>query len=273
MEIKHVKLSKPSEKPKKQLHSSAKNSLDIAFDSAIDFELDFDLDDFDLTLGEESEDEGGFKTRIMRPKMNVKNVSHKVVYRNAEKLAEKIDLTEGARTFAWVSGDFIFGDLLEALVMKKHISPKKIYICSLGMSQDNIDSLRNIIEWTDLEQLTILLSGYFYSHEKERLIPYLYKELDVGKKTQVVFSNYHCKIITVETFPGHFFTIHGSANMRSSNSIEQIVIEEGEELYRFNADIMDEQARLYGTINHDVPQNYYIRRDAAWQAVRESSQK
>lgn len=42
-----------------------KNSLDIAFDSAIDFELDFDLDDFDLTLGEESEDEGGFKTRIM----------------------------------------------------------------------------------------------------------------------------------------------------------------------------------------------------------------
>lgn len=249
-----------------------KNSLDIAFDSAIDFELDFDLDDFDLTLGEENEDEGGFKTRIMRPKMNVKNVSHKVVYRNAEKLAEKIDLTEGARTFAWVSGDFIFGDLLEALVMKKHISPKKIYICSLGMSQDNIDSLRNIIEWTDLEQLTILLSGYFYSHEKERLIPYLYKELDVGDKTQVAFSNYHCKIITVETFPGHFFTIHGSANMRSSNSIEQIVIEEGEELYRFNADIMDEQTRLYGTINHDVPQNYYIRRDAAWQAVQESSQ-
>lgn len=122
-----------------------KNSLNIAFDSAIDFELDFDLGDFDLTLGEESEDEGGFKTRIMRPKMNVKNVSHKVVYRNAEKLAEKIDLTEGARTFAWVSGD-----LLEALVMKKHISPKKIYICSLGMSQDNIDSLRNIIEWTGL---------------------------------------------------------------------------------------------------------------------------
>lgn len=105
--------------------ASSKNSLDIAFDSAIDFELDFDLDDFDLTLGEENEDEGGFKTRIMRPKMNVKNVSHKVVYRNAEKLAEKIDLTEGARTFAWVSGDFIFGDLLEALVMKKRISPKK----------------------------------------------------------------------------------------------------------------------------------------------------
>lgn len=106
-----------------------KENFNLAFDSAIDFELDFDLDDFDLTLGEESEDEGGFKTRIMRPKMNVKNVSHKVVYRNAEKLAEKIDLTEGARTFAWVSGDFIFGDLLEALIMKKHISPKKdIYL-------------------------------------------------------------------------------------------------------------------------------------------------
>lgn len=35
MEIKRVELSKPSEETEKQLHSSAKNSLDIAFDSAI----------------------------------------------------------------------------------------------------------------------------------------------------------------------------------------------------------------------------------------------
>lgn len=34
MEIKCVKLSKPSEETEKQLHSSTKNSLDIAFDSA-----------------------------------------------------------------------------------------------------------------------------------------------------------------------------------------------------------------------------------------------
>lgn len=35
MEIKHVKLSKPSEKTEEQFHSSAKNSLDIAFNSEI----------------------------------------------------------------------------------------------------------------------------------------------------------------------------------------------------------------------------------------------
>ena len=34
MENKRVKLSKPSEETAKQLHSPAKNSLDIAFDSA-----------------------------------------------------------------------------------------------------------------------------------------------------------------------------------------------------------------------------------------------
>ena len=38
-----------------------KNDFGLSFDNAIDFELDFDLDDFDLTLGEESEDEGGSK--------------------------------------------------------------------------------------------------------------------------------------------------------------------------------------------------------------------
>ena len=237
--------------------------FDLKLGDPIDFELDFDLGDFNLVEPDGDEP----RSRTMTPRMNVKNVCQHVAYKNAREMARKIDLHEGCRTFAWVSGDFIFGDLLEALILEKHISPKKIYICSLGMSQENIDSLENIIRATKLEQLTILLSGYFYSHEKERLIPYMYEHLDVGEITQVAFSNYHCKIIAVETFPGHFFTIHGSANMRSSNSVEQIMVEEGEELYRFNADIMDEQARLYGTIDHTVESNYYIRRNEAWQAV------
>ena len=223
--------------------------FDLKLGDPIDFELDFDLGDFNLVEPDGDEP----KSRILAPRMNAKNVCQHVAYKNAREMARKIDLREGCRTFAWVSGDFIFGDLLEALILEKHISPKKIYICSLGMSQENIDSLENIIKATKLEKLTILLSGYFYSHEKERLIPYLYEHLDVG------------------AFPGHFFTIHGSANMRSSNSIEQIMVEEGEELYRFNAGIMDEQASLYGTIDHTVESNYYIRRGEAWRAVAEDS--
>lgn len=238
--------------------------FDFKLGNDLDFELDFDLNDFDLIGDNDSE---SAKSRILKPRMNVKNVCQRVAYKNAREMARAIDLNSGARTFAWVSGDFIFGDLLEALVLEKRMSPKRIYVCSLGMSQENIDSLENIIRATNIEKLTILLSGYFYSHEKERLIPYLYEHLDVGDITQVAFSNYHCKIIAVETFPGHFFTIHGSANLRSSNSIEQIMVEEGEELYRFNANIMDEQARLYGTIDHSVESNYYLRRSDSWRAA------
>lgn len=180
--------------------------FDLKLGDPIDFELDFDLGDFNLV--EQNGDEP--RSRIITPRLNVKNVCQHVAYKNAREMARQIDLREGCRTFAWVSGDFIFGDLLEALILEKHISPKKIYICSLGMSQENIDSLENIIRATKLEQLTILLSGYFYSHEKERLIPYMYEHLDVGEITQVAFSNYHCKIIAVETFPGLFLPSTGA---------------------------------------------------------------
>lgn len=244
---------------------------DFHLGDAIDFELDFDLGDFELV--KDGEKEAAPRTRILKPRIDVRSVSQRVCYKNAQKMAAQIDLSPGARTFAWVSGDFIFGDLLEALVVKKRIDPRRIYICSLGMSQDNIDSLKNILCATRVEKLTVLLSGYFYSHERDRLIPYLYEQLDVGDVTQVAFANYHCKIIAVETWHGHYFTIHGSANMRSSNSIEQIVVEEGEELYRFNADIMEQQARLYGTIDHSVPSGYYIRRNAAWQAAAENGKE
>ena len=235
-------------------------------DDDVDFELDFDLDDFTTSIMEEES-----PTRILKPRIDTNAIRHHVTFSNAEEFADAIDLQPGARTFAWLNGNFVFGDILEALAMKRNVLPKRIYISTLSISQENIDSLHNIVTHTPgFEKLYMLVSGYFYSHEKFGLVPYLYDQLDVGNKTQIAFGNYHGKIMAVETQVGNTFVLHGSANMRSSNSIEQIMFEcNDDELFQFNADIIGELCDRFGTIDHSVIK--VPGKVKTWRVVAESS--
>ena len=240
--------------------------------TAVDKELDFDLDDFqfDINIPEEQEN-----VRILPPRMDIKTISHKILFENAEMFADQIDLSPGARTFAWVSGNFIFGDIIEALITKRRVGIKKLYIMTLSISQENIDSLKNVmlLMGNELEKIVMVISGYQYSHEKYNLIPYLYQELDdPSNRFQVVFGSWHNKIICIETVHGHHIIIHGSANMRSSNSIEQLMVEvDDHDLYQFNADLIDNIADKFGTINHsaDYHKLKRLRNKQAWETCKE----
>lgn len=277
-----AKGTKGKEKPRQQQHQEEENR--ISFDdhlapligiNDIDAELDFDLSDFqifDSNSGGGFFDESKAQKRIMQPRIDVKDISHRVLFESAEKFAQQIDLRENARTYAWVSGNFIFGDIVEAMVTTRHMVPRKIHICSLSISQENIDSLKNVmLACPELEELTIVLSGYFYSHEKYSLVPYMYQELDDGtNKTQIAFGGYHAKVIAIETAYGNTLTIHGSANLRSSNSIEQVMVERGRDIYEFNAAIIREIASKFGTINHNAPRNQFHRIEGveAWRTIQ-----
>ena len=56
----------------------------------------------------------------------------------------------------------------------------------------------------------------------------------------------------IETHKGGFVVIHGSANLRSSNCVEQFVVEENEELYKFNEDFHSKIIDKYKTIDKSV---------------------
>lgn len=242
----------------------------------IDFDLDFDLADFQLidrmmeNLGETPEPQG----RILQPRVDKGEILHKVMFENAEEFADQISLDPNVRTFAWVSGSFIFGDIIEALVTRRRVGIKRLYIATLSLSQENIDSLKNVmlLMGDDLEKMVLVVSGYQYSHEKFNLVPYMYEELDDGTdRVQIAFGGYHAKIIAIETVYGNTLIIHGSANLRSSNSIEQIMVEQSHELFDFNAGIMDGIAERFGTINHNAEKHKFHRLEGqeAWQAAKE----
>lgn len=255
------------------------------FSSAVDFEIDFSLDDFDR------EDDSGFMdafdmspdpeaqelVRILKPSIDVASVSHYVQFDNAVEFAKQVDLTPGSRTFAWVSGNFIFGDIPEALVNARNVGIKKMWITSLSFSAENIDSIKNIMltMGDELDELVLIFSGYQYSHEKFNLVPYMYSELDTDKNIlQIAFGGWHAKIIEIETSSGHTISMHGSANLRSSNSVEQVMIEiDNHDLHEFNRDIMRDIAKRFGTINHKAPVQRLKRIEGrqAWELSRDAA--
>ena len=192
--------------------------------------------------------------RIHKPKHQPEMLAHKVKYKNALQLAKDIGQLdkEGQRVFAVVDGSFIFGDFIEAYLVTHNLLAKRMVISTLSLSQENVDSLKNLFIGDYCHKLDVIVSDYFYSHERNSLIKYMYEHLDTDNKFQLAVCRTHTKITLIETECGKWLTIHGSANLRSSDNIEMFSIENSKDLYDFNLDWHDGIINKYQTINKMV---------------------
>jgi hypothetical protein len=105
------------------------------------------------------------------------------------------------------------------------------------MSQDNVDSLQNLLKGGFVSQLNLIVSHFYFANERAGLMPYLYERLDIDDRLQVAVASVHTKIAMIRTACGKKITIHGSANLRTSSNIEQIVIEHSPALFDLCADV------------------------------------
>lgn len=112
--------------------------LNLGFDFGNVEVEDINLSDFDLQLGYNEE------TRYCKPKLFALRKSQ-IVYNHAMELARDIELGFGERYDVVVSGNFIFGDYIEAFVKHWNVKCLKMTISTLSMSQDNVDSLCNLL--------------------------------------------------------------------------------------------------------------------------------
>ena len=230
--------------------------FDFDFGDAGGFDLeDVNLSDFNLMDGYEEE------TRIIKPTLRALKKSQ-VIYDNAYKLAEDIDFNGGGRYDVIVSGNFIFGDFIEAFIKKNNAKVPRMTISTLSVSQDNVDSLVNLIVGGYVDELNLIVSAYFYSHERNSLIPYIYQELDRDNKFQLAVAGIHTKTCHFETTGGKKIIIHGSADLRSSGNIEQFTIEDNAELYEFYDEIYNSIINRYATIKKA------IRRKQLWDVIK-----
>lgn len=208
---------------------------------------------------------GGVKSsRFIEPRGCEELPEWRVKYANAEKLADDVgEVPLNFRAFCLLDGKFIFGDFIEALIVRNNWDCEELTISTLSMSQDNVDSLANLLNGGFLRQLNIIVSHYHFSNERGRggLMPYLYEKLDINNALQVAVARVHTKIAMIRTACGKKITIHGSANLRTSSNIEQIVIEHSPALFDFCASAHHGIIEAHKTINKPV------RRTALWSAV------
>lgn len=188
-------------------------------------------------------------------------------YEFAVDLARGIAPEFGMRVFAMLDGKFIAGDFIEAFFVHHNLHARRMVISTLSMSENNVDSLANLVTGEYVDALDLVVSDYFFSHERRNLVPYIYQELDKNDKFQFAAASTHCKLCLIELHNGMKITMHGSANLRSSSNIEHICIEENQQLYDFNIEIQDGILNKYKTINKSV------RRTNLWQAVQAKSKQ
>lgn len=192
--------------------------IDLGNFSDIEINIDFDID---------------INDRYCKPAMSH---SKNVKFKNASQLSKAIEIKQNERYFCIIDGSFIFGDFIEAFITDRNMQVKELTLSTLSMSQENIDSFYNLMKNGYIEKLNIIVSDFFYSHERHNLVKYMYERLDFDDKFQLSVCRTHTKICMFETEMngGRKYVIHGSANLRSSDNIEQFMIEENSELYDFN---------------------------------------
>lgn len=222
----------------------------------------FELPDIDLDLMEFLPSDETEETRYTLPKV-VPMREDFVLYDNAQKMARELRLGFGERFDAFVSGSFIFGDFIEAYLTTQNACAKRMTISTLSMSQNNVDSLHTLMEKGYIEELNLIISVYFWGNERSSLIPYIYKQLDIGDRFQLAVAGVHTKTVNFETLGGRKIVLHGSANLRSSGNIEQFTMEENPELYDFYDEhfnrILDKYATIRKPIHNSKAWDYFTR--------------
>lgn len=205
-----------------------------------------------------------FETRILVK--NQKPITNKgVLYSNAEKFAKEIEINPELRYNAVLSGNFVFGDFIEALILEHELNVKNLKILSLSADLNNIESLIALMDKKWVTNLDLILSTYFYGFNRKPkgLIEHITKEiLDKYPTSTLSIAEVHSKIFMIETFEGQKIVCYGSANLPSSNNIEQMMIEFDPEIYDFHEKYFDEIKKQFKVIQKPIRN-----KEKLWQMV------
>lgn len=202
-----------------------------------------------------------------------------LAYEKAEAMAKQMDLRQGSFNYGYVSGEFIFGDFIEALFVTRNLHTKRLLIATLALSYENVDSLKNLLEGGYVDKLDLVYSDFQFSHERHGIVPYMYEQLG-GYDFQLTVARSHAKLAcftTDNTGEPLSIGVRGSANLRSASCIEQIFVNESPQMNAIDEAVYDDLIERFATINRDNPKKAFnprgLSRQKLWQYVKQSISK
>ncbi len=136
-------------------------------------------------------------------------------------------------------GDFVLCDLIPLLVAKGG-GVSQMHIATLGLSLANADTLAALVESGSVDSLTLVVSHYFQQVDKATV--FLAVENRLKGRARMIVTRCHAKVICMATRSGRNYVIEGSANLRSSDNIEQILITDDAETRAFHVGWIEDLA-------------------------------
>lgn len=166
--------------------------------------------------------------------------SRKVKWRNAKDFCDNLSFPEKNKSqYFWIEGNFIFGDFFVQYIQSMNLDVEELHIISLSITHETIEALIALIENGWVKKINLILSGYFIRTEKIKhthTIEIL--EKNVSDNFVVSVLNTHQKITLMRLKDGTKICMHGSANMKGSQNWEQFCIENNDDLYDFNLEMI-----------------------------------
>lgn len=156
---------------------------------------------------------------------------------NARALLPHLPTNPDERTHAVLRGDFILCDIIPAIIRERGRCPH-LRIATLGMSGANAECLASLHQAGLIGEITICCSVYFRQVDRTATWPEV--EGHLGKIAKLIVSRNHAKVICLPTESGDHYVIEGSANLRSSDNLEQIAVFNDPDLEAFHAGWMAE---------------------------------
>jgi hypothetical protein len=148
---------------------------------------------------------------------------------------------EGGTTHCILRGDFILADLLPHL-LENHYCPH-LRIATLGMSVENAELLARLHQGGKVGKITMVLSHYFEQVNKSTVYFEVRTRLE-GIADFVVMRS-HAKVICLPRSHDEagvvrdWLVMEGSANLRSSDNLEQMTIFNDRDVHDFHAEWID----------------------------------
>lgn len=203
-------------------------------DQTEDFEFDFDSETYGTNRDDKIDD------RFIKLQ-NKAIICRQVNYNHARRLARDIKIQRGETIFCNLNGRFIFGDFIGAFIQENNLSVVELTVMSLSGGIDNLEMLEALKSRGWVQKVNLVLSEYFLRTEQAKhtdTIAYLKKIKEChGDGFNIYYTNTHAKLTLIKTEKegeNGYVVMHGSANLRSSQSLEQLIIHENKELYDFN---------------------------------------
>jgi len=156
---------------------------------------------------------------------------------NARVLLEHLPEHPDDRTHAVLRGDFVLCDAIPAILAARGRCPH-LHVATLGLSAGNADQLARLVARGMIGQITLVVSHYFATVDKATTFREVAARLEGVAEVKVTRN--HCKVICLPTERGDHLVIEGSANLRSSDNIEQIVMTNDPETLAFHVGWMNQ---------------------------------